>query len=86
MVKGKRKRFSHIDLSYRAAHIRTFDNQEYVVSGNIAVNKKNGDITNLARIYYNVRNVRNHQQKIIAKRKSPDDELCKCQQRYSYND
>lgn len=84
-MKGNRKRFSHIDLSYRAAHIKTFDNQEYIVNGNIAVNTKNGDITNLARIYYNVRNVRNHQQIIIAKRKSPNDELCKCKQRYSFS-
>lgn len=77
-MKRHGKRWSHIDLAYRAAHIRTFDNEEYTIMGTVAVNNDNGDIRHVSHIYYNVRNVRNHQKKIIAKRKSRNDELCKC--------
>jgi hypothetical protein len=79
IVKKMRRRWSHIELSYRASQIRTFDNEVYMIKGNLAVNKDNGDIKPVSHIYYNVRNVRNHQKKMIAKRKSPADELCKCQ-------
>ncbi|NJP38973.1 hypothetical protein HCN83_15500 [Bacillus luteus] len=69
-----------MELSTSAAEVSTFDGQRYLIKGALAVNSNNGKIRRVPNIYYDIRNAVNHQKELIAKRKNPSDELCKCHQ------
>jgi hypothetical protein len=73
-MKHKQHRMSSCELAYRAAYLRTFDNECYELKGQLAVGEQ-GHIARLADIYYRVRSVQNHQRCLIAKRKKPNEEL-----------
>lgn len=72
----KKRRVSQVDLCYKANFIKTFDNEIYELKGTLAVDKKTGDVTRVADIYYRVRTAVNDYKNIVAKRKRIDDELC----------
>lgn len=73
-----KQRISHIDLSYKAKSVKTFDNEVYELKGSVAINQENGSVQPVADIYYRVRTAVNSHKNIIAKRKHSQDELRFC--------
>ncbi|MYL43975.1 hypothetical protein [Virgibacillus salexigens] len=78
----RKRRLSHVDLSYKAKSVKTFDNEVYELKGSIAVNTDNGEIQKVADIYYRVRTAVNSQKHVIAKRKNTNDELQTYRKKY----
>ena len=73
-MKHKQQRMSCCELAYRAAYLRTFDDECYELKGQLVVGDQ-GHVARLADIYYRVRSAKNHQHCQIAKRKKPEEEL-----------
>lgn len=75
MLLMNKRRISQIELLYKADSVKTFDHETYVLKGTFAVNDQNGDIKNIADIYYSIRTAINKRKDVIAKRKHADEEL-----------
>lgn len=54
---------------------RTFSRQIYRIRGMMARNIKTNEVKKLSAIYYEIRTVKNRNQKVVAMRKNPKDEL-----------
>lgn len=76
-------RLNYFDLK-DAKRLRTFDKEDYILKGTIAVNVDNGDVEKLADVYYRVRTVVGENRQIIAKRKNKLDELKRVKSNQKY--
>lgn len=73
---GEVKRLAYYDISSsNAQSVKTFDGKTYKLRGAVAVDNKTGNIERVAEIYYRIRSVIDESQKVIAKRRTKDDEL-----------
>jgi hypothetical protein len=76
MDMGEAKRLSYYDIPpSNAQSVKTFDGKTYKLRGAVAIENKTGNIERIAEIYYRIRSVVDESQKIIAKRKTQEDEL-----------
>jgi hypothetical protein len=70
------KRLAFYDIAAaRAQSAKTFDGKVYELQGAVAVEQDTGSIKRVADIYYDIRSVRDHNQRIMAKRRHKEEEL-----------
>ncbi|MGG1215885.1 hypothetical protein ABE236_00170 [Priestia endophytica] len=70
------KRLAFYDIAAaRAQSAKTFDGKVYELQGAVAVEQDTGSIKRVADIYYDIRSVRDHNQRIMAKRRHKQEEL-----------
>lgn len=69
----KQERFNLAELPL-ADSIRTFDGKTYQLHGRIAIEQESNETQEIAQLYYRIRTVVG-EDRVIAKRKHPDDEL-----------
>ncbi|KAB2488191.1 hypothetical protein [Priestia endophytica] len=70
------KRLAYYDVAAaRAQSAKTFDGKVYKLQGAVAVEQDTGNIKRVADIYYDIRSVRDHNQRIMAKRRHKQEEL-----------
>ncbi|MFP3886132.1 hypothetical protein [Priestia filamentosa] len=74
MKTAKRLAFYEIAAA-RAQSAKTFDGKVYKLQGAVAVEYETGSIKRVADIYYDIRSVRDHNQRIMAKRRHKEEEL-----------
>ncbi|MFP3845806.1 hypothetical protein [Priestia filamentosa] len=70
------KRLAFYDIAgARAQSAKTFDGKVYKLQGAVAVEHETGSIKRVADIYYDIRSVWDHNQRIMAKRRHKEEEL-----------
>ncbi|MDT3766166.1 hypothetical protein [Priestia filamentosa] len=70
------KRLAYYDVAAaQAQSAKTFDGKVYKLQGAVAVEQDTGSIKRVADIYYDIRSVRDHNQRIMAKRRHKEEEL-----------